>query len=176
MKYACVLSVLLFFACDDGASTPAPAALVDGALIDAAIVDGAFIDEGASDAAIDQRVIDAAPPDLGPPPTYAACFADQMGALRPGYDGLNPIIGHHCHGTNHQDIQGIERVVFLGDSVTTGTPPTQLPQFYRALVANELKVRFGEDLIVEDCSQFGARTDDFFKPDAQLGKCFPQGG
>ena len=35
-------------------------------------------------------------------------------------DQCAPVIGSHCVGTNHQDIDGIERVVFLGDSITVG--------------------------------------------------------
>lgn len=169
--------VLALIGCDDGAGATRQAALLDAQVtVDLSRPDAAPVDRGVVDAAVDQFVVDAAPPDLGPPPTYAACFADQLGALRPDYDALSPVLGHHCHGTNHQDIQGVERVVFLGDSVTTGTPPTLLTQFYRALVANELTLRFGEDLIVENCSRFGARTDDFFRMDSQLGECFPEGG
>ncbi|NJK32083.1 MAG: hypothetical protein HC927_06510 [Deltaproteobacteria bacterium] len=43
----------------------------------------------------------------------------------PDYTGLDVIVGSHCLGTNHQDITDIERVVFLGDSVTVGTPPAR---------------------------------------------------
>ena len=44
-------------------------------------------------------------------------------ALRfPVYDDLGVVAGRHCSGTDHQDIQDIEKVVFLGDSITAGTP------------------------------------------------------
>lgn len=162
---------LALTACDDGGSIADPPANQQARPADMGVADVSVLD-----ATIPDMQVDAAPPDLGPPPTYETCFADQLGALRPDYTQFGPVLGHHCNGTNHQDIQGVQRVVFLGDSVTTGTPPTLLPQFYRNLVAEELKLRFGEDLIVENCSRFGARTDDFFRMDSQLGECFPDGG
>jgi lysophospholipase L1-like esterase len=171
MKYLSWLVVLgALVACESSGGS----ALQQQGPVDASIVDAA-VDGEAPDAAVDM-LADAAPPDLGPPPTYETCFADQLTAVRPDYTQYNPVLGHHCHGTNHQDIDGIERVVFLGDSVTTGTPPSLLTEFYRALMANELTMRFGDDLIVENCSKFGARTDDFFRMDSQLGRCFPDGG
>jgi len=92
----------------------------------------------------------------------------------PDYDQFNPKIGHHCQGTNHQDIDAVKRLVFLGDSVTTGTPPTNLNEIYRSVVEANIKARFGDDLIVEDCSAFGARTDDLLlEPNQQIVQCFP---
>ena len=107
------------------------------------------------------------------------------------YAQFDPIIGSHCKGTNHQEITDIERVVFLGDSVTVGTPPTQGKDFYRSEMADVLVERFGlmppNDLwkqanpidgvsLIKDsgdfssCSKWGARTDDFV---GQTEDCFP---
>lgn len=103
-------------------------------------------------------------------------------------------IGSHCHGTNNQDIFDIERVVFLGDSVTVGTPPTEVPDYYRSVVADALAAQFGlappgglwktadpfnGTSIVQDagdfssCAKWGARTDDFLMGGDQVAKCFP---
>jgi len=117
------------------------------------------------------------------------------GALTIDYQQFNPTIGSHCKGTNHQDIIDIERVVFLGDSVTVGTPPTQGKDYYRSELADVLVDRFGltppNDLwkqsnpidgvaLVKDsgdfssCSKWGARTDDFIANNDQILDCFPE--
>ncbi len=117
------------------------------------------------------------------------------GALTIDYQQFDPTIGSHCKGTNHQDIIDIERVVFLGDSVTVGTPPSQLNQMYRSKLADVLVDRFGltppNDLwkqynpidgvaLVQDsgdfssCAKWGARTDDFIASNDQILDCFPE--
>ncbi len=109
------------------------------------------------------------------------------------YDQYSPIIGSHCKGTNHQDITDIERVVFLGDSVTVGTPPTQGKDYYRSRLADILVERFGleppsnlwkqvnlidgvalqqESGDFASCSKWGARVDDFFDS-KQIEDCLP---
>ncbi|HEY0133650.1 MAG TPA: SGNH/GDSL hydrolase family protein, partial [Nannocystis sp.] len=116
------------------------------------------------------------------------------GALAIDYAQFGPVIGSHCKGTNHQDITDIERVVFLGDSVTVGTPPTPGDASYRAELADVLVDRFGLTppnglwkqydpfngvSVVKDagdfssCSEWGARTDDFLAPGTQVDDCFP---
>ena len=116
------------------------------------------------------------------------------GALTIDYAQFDPVIGSHCKGTNHQDITDIERVVFLGDSVTVGTPPSPGDQVYRAELADVLVDRFGLTppnglwkqynlidgvSVVKDsgdfssCSKWGARTDDFLAPGPQIDDCFP---
>jgi lysophospholipase L1-like esterase len=138
---------------------------------------------------------------LGP---AAACFADAYvnGWLDfgPDYDQFDPIVGSHCLGTNHQDITGVERVVFVGDSVTVGTPPWTQMDFYRSTVADVARDRFGVQFgmgflqdewswkmydpfngtsITRDsgdfsnCSRWGARTDDFLTGGNQFQDCFP---
>ncbi len=110
------------------------------------------------------------------------------------YAQYDPVIGSHCKGTNHQDITDIERVVFLGDSVTVGTPPTPANQEYRARLADALVDRFGlmppnglwdqynpidGKAVVKDsgdfssCAEWGARTDDFIEDGTQVADCFP---
>jgi hypothetical protein len=134
----------------------------------------------------------------GAPVTAAGCFADDyvnplMGG--PDYDQFSPTIGSHCMGTNQQDITGIQRVVFLGDSITVGTPPTLSGDFYRSLLADQLATKFGISApngiwkaadpvngtsIIEEsgafasCSKWGARTDDLLTGGAQIADCFPQ--
>lgn len=115
-------------------------------------------------------------------------FVNQ-GALVLDYAQFDPVIGSHCLGTNHQEITDIERVVFLGDSVTVGTPPSQTNDYYRSQLANVLVDRFGltppsnlwkavnlidgvalqqESGDFASCSKWGARTDDF---EAQIADC-----
>jgi lysophospholipase L1-like esterase len=112
----------------------------------------------------------------------------------PKYDQFNPTIGSHCMGTNHQDITGIERVVFLGDSITVGTPPTVSGKFYRSLLADALTSKFnlsgpnafwkladpfnGTSAVQSSgdfasCSEWGARTDDLLEDNPQIADCFP---
>ena len=69
----------------------------------------------------------------------------------PDYDQFGPTVGSHCKGTNHQDIVGIDRVVFLGDSVTQGTPnlahllSVDNAHFFRNLLAEWLADEFDLD-------------------------------
>jgi hypothetical protein len=92
----------------------------------------------------------------------------------PDYDQFNPTVGSHCLGTNHQDIQNIERVVFLGDSVTQGSPPTPIRDRYRLVLTDMLKARFGRNIEITNCSAWGARTDDLLMPPhQQIHECFP---
>lgn len=91
----------------------------------------------------------------------------------PSYDQFEPTIGSHCSGTDHQDIEGVEHLVFLGDSITEGTPPTITSNFYRNVLADRMRERFGEDLEVTECAEWGARTDDLLMPPhEQVHECF----
>jgi lysophospholipase L1-like esterase len=110
--------------------------------------------------------------DAGPA-TGASCFGYQQGAKpSPNYDQFHPTILPSCAGTHHQTITGVQRVVFLGDSVTTGTPPTSPTQFYRALVSQALIAKFGP-IQIDDCSAWGARFDDLLAGKGEIAKCFP---
>jgi len=135
--------------------------------------------------------------DTGGAVLEPACLFEPFlnkGALPIDYAQFDPVIGSHCKGTNHQDITDIERVVFLGDSVTVGTPPSPGDQVYRAELADVLVDRFGLTppnglwkqynpidgvSVVQDsgdfssCSKWGARTDDFLAPGPQIDDCFP---
>lgn len=116
-------------------------------------------------------------------------------ALGFNYDQFAPVIGSHCKGTNHQEITDIERVVFLGDSITVGTPPTLAQDYYRAQLADALVERFGleppsglwkqvnlldgvalqqESGDFASCSKWGARTDDFMQDNDQIVDCLPE--
>lgn len=104
------------------------------------------------------------------------CFSDigDPSLGMPEYDAYLPTIGRHCSGTDHQNITSIEKVVFLGDSVTAGTPPTPSDEYYRSLLVELLTEQFGE-LEVADCSAWGARTDDLLlEPHQQIHTCFPE--
>jgi len=111
------------------------------------------------------------------PPTIAACFANDRSSSEPfgpGYEQYAPVVGSHCMGTNHQAIEGVERLVFLGDSVTVGTPPTPVQDHYRSLLGARVKERFG-DIPVDNCARNGARTDDFLLGDgAEILECFSE--
>lgn len=104
-------------------------------------------------------------------PLSTDCFApiQQPGSLVSWeYDSAGIVVGTHCHGTDHQDIDTVNRVVFLGDSIMKGTPPTPESAFVRTLIANQLRDRFGVGDIVE-CSEWGARNDDLMQ---QRTDCF----
>ena len=148
--------------------------------------------------------MDGAPlPDAARPPdavntSVLACFLDDFvhpPTVGPNYDQFHPIVGSHCKGTNHQDIQGVERVVFVGDSITVGSPPTPTEQFYRSRLAVSLADRFGltppdafwmnvnpldgvtftrESGDFASCAKWGARTDDLRQDNSQLEDCMPE--
>lgn len=90
----------------------------------------------------------------------------------PDYDQFHPTILPSCAGTHHQSISGIQRVVFLGDSITTGTPPSLPSQIYRAILSQYLLTKFGP-IDITDCSQWGAHVGDLQSGQNQFAKCFP---
>lgn len=135
------------------------------------------------------------PPDASPPITQACLNAGFRNppAFGPNYDQFGPTIGSHCQGTNHQVIENIERVVFIGDSVTVGTPPQVSADFYRTKLAHRLAERFqieppdafwqevnlidGVSLTQRSgafasCAKYGARTDDLLQDNTLLSDCF----
>jgi lysophospholipase L1-like esterase len=141
----------------------------DATVTDANVTDGAA--SNVHDAGLDVGPLMSKPSD---------CFKAQAGALaQPDYDQFLPKMGHHCEGTEQQTITGVEKVVFFGDSITSGTPPTPASQYYRQLVVDGLKQRFG-NIAVGDCSKWGAKNEDLLgDPDAgklgQIQQCFPSG-
>ena len=129
---------------------------------------------------------------------FEACYEGVFVNGFPGinYDGLDLPIGSHCLGTNIQDIDDVERVVFLGDSVTVGTPPTGIGDYYRNILADALADRFalsfgsnkglwqapdvfnGTSVVMESgdfasCAKWGARTDDLLAGN-QIEDCYPE--
>lgn len=89
----------------------------------------------------------------------------------PEYDVFEPTIGRHCAGTDHQDIAAVERLVFLGDSVTVGTPPTDPEDFYAELVSRALQDEW-PGLQVDSCAEWGARGHHLMSD--QIPRCFPE--
>jgi len=117
--------------------------------------------------------------DSGTPVTQlqAPCFDGLGDGFFPDYSALGIHLPAHCHGTDLQKIDGIQRLVFLGDSVTAGTPPTPGDETYRAVLTAALTERYGPALEVSDCSEWGARTDDLLMHEGrQIPLCFPEGG
>jgi lysophospholipase L1-like esterase len=90
----------------------------------------------------------------------------------PDYDQFHPTLGPSCAGTHEQDVRGVQRLVFLGDSVTAGTPPTDPDYYYRAILARRLDKVFGP-LDVQSCAKWGAEDSDLLYGDQQLQACFP---
>lgn len=111
-------------------------------------------------------------------PLAERCFAgsgDPASGDLPEYDAFGPVVPRHCQGTDHQQITTLDRVVFLGDSITTGTPPTPTEGYYRNLLVADLEERFGP-LETQDCSEWGARVDDLMKDDDQVLSCLGADG
>lgn len=88
------------------------------------------------------------------------------------YEQFTPKLNSSCSGTNHQDIQNPEQLVFLGDSITVGTPPTPGTLVYRTLLTNLAKAQW-PSITVKSCAVNGAKTDDFLAGGNQISKCFP---
>lgn len=143
-------------------------------------------------------VVDASQPaDAGGAGIGLTCFGDIWDPATPGpdYDQFAPVMGSHCNGTNQQNITGVERVVFLGDSVTVGTPPTVSGDFYRSRLADRLAQRFnlqapsagwkmanvldGTSLVQSSgdfasCAKWGAETNDLLVDNHQIEDCIPE--
>jgi lysophospholipase L1-like esterase len=116
--------------------------------------------------------------DLGSPPDFSSllrsgCFAGLGDPARglPDYEQFAPVVAAHCDGTDQQNIRDVEKLVFLGDSITVGTPPSLPTQFYRALVAQKLFSR-NPLLEVKSCAEWGARTEDLLEGQKQIERCF----
>lgn len=102
--------------------------------------------------------------------TSNECFADiQDGLIVWDYDVQGITTGSHCKGTNQQDIKGIQRIVYLGDSIMNGTPPTPQAQMVRNRLDPLLKARF-PGATSKSCAVNGARNDDLMK--SQIPNCF----
>lgn len=100
-------------------------------------------------AVVDSAVVDAAPDaEVGIADLCFSKISKSAGGKGPVYDKFAPTIASHCFGTNHQAITGVEKVVFLGDSVTVGTPNVKHSlaadnaHFYRNKLAEALATKF----------------------------------
>ncbi len=184
---------------DDTVSNDGP--LPDGSGSDGGSTDTGSTDAGSTDTGSSSDGADTTTTTTGSPPeTFEECFEGQFvnDPPFPDYDQYDPVIGSHCVGTNHQDIADVERVVFLGDSITVGSRPTLPDQAYRAVLANALRDQFGltyGDGISEalwkapdpfsgqsvvqhagdfsSCARWGARNDDLpVMVGYQLEDCF----
>jgi hypothetical protein len=76
-----------------------------------------------------------------------------------------------CSGTHQQTIRGVERIVYLGDSITAGDV---ISPKYVATLTPKLQALFPK-AAVDDCSKQGARNSDFLAGGKQLDLCFPGG-
>ncbi len=125
------------------------------------------------------------------------CFGEFFGEASPtvpDYSPYAPTLNSSCYGTNNQDISDVARVVFVGDSITVGTPPTDPSEFYRVKLADDFVDRWGLEAPTWDwewydivngttitsisgdfCStaKWGARTDDLLEDNDQILDCFP---
>jgi lysophospholipase L1-like esterase len=139
-----------------------------------------------------------APADAALPLTMADCYKRMFPNYTTpelDYDQFAPVINSTCAGTNQQTITGVQRVVFLGDSVTTGSPPTPDADFYRSRLADDLVQRFGlqapdalwksvnwstGQTVVQasgdfaSCAKWGARADDLMRDHTQVLDCLPE--
>ncbi len=128
--------------------------------------------------------------------TAADCFGAIWGSSPPvDYDQFGPVLGSHCMGTNHQDITAPGRVVFVGDSITVGSPPTATEDWYRNVLTDTFVDRYGleapswewqnvnlvdgttyvqESGDFASCAKYGARTDDLLRDNTQLATCLPE--
>ncbi len=133
---------------DDAVGPDAREALVppnDPALGD---IGADIADEAPADPGLDHG--ETPEPDLSPDGIGPLCFPDKTkpGLKGPNYDQFHPVVASHCLGTNHQDIHDVELVVFLGDSVTVGTPslehllPIDNAHFWRNQLAEWLTDRY----------------------------------
>jgi len=135
----------------------------------------------------------------GPQSLGELCFPEIFDPNTPGpdYEQFAPTPASHCLGTDHQDISGVERVVFVGDSVTVGSPPTLSAEFYRSRLTEALAAEFSLSVpglpwpsydplngVALDpflgsgdfvsCAEWGARADDLMRDDDQLLDCLPE--
>ncbi len=112
----------------------------------------------------------------------------------PDYGSSNPVVTPSCTGTNNQTIDQLDRVVFLGDSLAVGTPPSTGLEFFRSRLADQLVVEYGlaapsavlwknvnvitgmtvqpESGDFASCAAWGARTDDLLGGGMQIDACF----
>lgn len=128
--------------------------------------------------------------------SYQECFPHIVEGFGNPYSDMDSyFIEETCAGTRTQSFEDIEHVIFIGDSVTVGTYPTQTDEFYRSLLTHKLAERYQLELPQEDwfrvdydtgqsvllrsgdfssCARLGARTRELFTRSSQLETCFTE--
>jgi lysophospholipase L1-like esterase len=161
--------------CGSDDPTPAPAPDASPGAPDTATAPPDAHDGADTDTDAAEEDTEPAPPRERP--TARSCFAPFAvdGFEGPDYDQFSPVVGFHCLGTDHQDIRDVEQVVFFGDSVTVGTPPTPPDEYFRIQLEEPLRERFGAAVEFRNFAVFGARTDDLLRPTRQqFLRAFPE--
>lgn len=134
---------------------------------------------------------------LALPAGAVECLVSEFAATPPDwpdYAALDPALTPSCAGTNNQSVDAIDRVVFLGDSVAVGTPPTTSNDFFRSQLADQLVAQYGlaapaplwkavnsitGTSLLQDsgdfssCAVWGARAEDLLGGAMQIDDCFP---
>jgi lysophospholipase L1-like esterase len=196
------LALLALFACTNAESPkPGDSGLVDSAtaLDTADSVDTGDTDtdtggtEETGDTAEPDDTADSGEPE--PEDCHDRLALGNGFSVAPDYASVAATVNSSCTGTDHQNIEGVQRVVFLGDSVTVGTPPNTVERFYRNQVAAWAVSRWGlqepdylwgwYDVIAGTgyqmesgdfavCAKFGGRTDDLMEDNNQIIDCIPE--
>ena len=117
-----------------------------------------------ADTEVADTEVDTTPPG-GP---YEACFPEFANEVGVNFDEIGLPVAPECQGTTQQDFEGIERVVFLGDSITNGTGGGN-GGAYRDLLAARLTERY-PGVVIDDCSVGGAVNADLLGN--QIPDCF----
>jgi lysophospholipase L1-like esterase len=120
---------------------------------------------GGADAGADAAAEDSGAITVGP---YEECFPEFVEEVGVSIDELDMPISDTCEGTIQQDFEGIERVVFLGDSITAGQGGGR-DGAYRVLLGQRLAERY-PGVVIDDCSEGGAVNADLLNE--QIPECF----
>ncbi|MBU6160800.1 MAG: SGNH/GDSL hydrolase family protein [Myxococcales bacterium] len=99
---------------------------------------------------------------------YEACFPEFVEQVGVSIDDLGMPVASACEGTVQQNFDGIERVVFLGDSITAGQGGGANGA-YRVLLGERLSERY-PGVVIDDCSEGGAVNGDLLAE--QIPNCF----
>ncbi|GDX79756.1 hypothetical protein LBMAG42_15670 [Deltaproteobacteria bacterium] len=198
--------MLALFACPDDAEPADAVAGVDSAAADSG--DTASVDTGDSSAGETGESVDSGDTagSADSADTADSGEVEELTCLErlalgngfpdtPDYFSVGATINTGCTGTDHQEIEGVERVVFLGDSVTVGTPPNTVESFYRNQVTAWAVAKWGLDAPeylwgwydvlngtgyeMESgdfavCAKYGGRTDDLVQDNDQVIDCIPE--
>ena len=101
---------------------------------------------------------------------YEACFPEFVEQVGVSIDDLGMPVAAACEGTVQQNFDGVERVVFLGDSITAGQGGGANGA-YRVLLSQRLSERY-PGVVIDDCSVGGAVNADLLGE--QIPNCFDE--